>query len=78
MNIKGINCQNKHHVQYPDVPSAIIPIAHGPDLPVPKPDGNMEYSSESEHSDMTVVGRDDAYKPEKDNLPVSLTQAELR
>ena len=33
----------------------------------------MEYSSDSEHSDMTVI----VYKPEEDNQPVPLTQVEL-
>ena len=60
-----------------DVPSVIRPITHGPDLPVLEPDGNMEYSADSEHSDLTVVAGDDTYKPEVDNLPVPLTQAEL-
>ena len=76
INLKGIN-HNKHHVQYPDVPSAIRPILHSPDLPVPEPDGNMENSSDSEHWDMIVVAKNDAYKPEEDEQPVTLTQAEL-
>ena len=37
----------------------------------------MEYSSDSEYSDITVVTGDDAYKPEEDNQPVPLTLAEL-
>ena len=52
-NLKGIN------VQYLNVLSIIRPIPHDPDLPVPEPDGNMEYSFDSEHSDMTVVAGDD-------------------
>ena len=67
INLKGINCKNKHHVQYPDILSAIRLIPYGPDLPVPEPDGNMEYSSDSEHSDMTVVAGDDTYKPEEND-----------
>ena len=63
INLKEINCKNKHHVQYPNVLSVIRPISHGSELPVPEPDGNMEYSSDFEHSDMTVLG-DDTYKPE--------------
>ena len=59
----GINRKNKHHVQYPYAPSAIRPIPHGTDLPLPDPDGNMKYISDSEQSDMTVVVRDDTYKP---------------
>ena len=44
---------------------------------IPEPDGNIEYSSDIEHSDMTVVVEDDMYKPEEHNQSVSLTQAEL-
>ena len=67
INLKGINHKNKHHVQYPDVLSTIRLIPHGLDFPVPEPDGNIEYSSDSEHSDMTVVARNYAYKPEENN-----------
>ena len=42
-----------------------------------EPDGNMESSFDSEHSDMTVVAGDDAYKPEEDDQPIPLKQAEL-
>ena len=37
----------------------------------------MEYSPHSEHSDMTVLTGDDAYKSEEDDQPVPLIQAEL-
>ena len=50
--------------KYTHVRSAKRPISHDPDLPVPEPNGNMEYSSHSEHSNMTVVAREDAYKSE--------------
>ena len=77
INLKEINCKDKHYVQYSDVPSAIRPILHGPDLSVPNPDSYMEYSSDSEHSDMVVVSGDNVYNPEEDDKPVFLTQAEL-
>ena len=70
INLKGINHKNKHHVQYPNVSSVIRPIPHDPDLPVSGVDGNMEYSSDSKYSDMTVVVGDDASKP-KDDQPVN-------
>ena len=76
-NLKGINRKNKHHVQYPDVPSAIKPVPHGPDLPVPEPDVTMESSSDSKSSDMTGTAECGAYKPEVDDRLVPLTQAEL-
>ena len=77
ITLKGINWKNKHHVQYPTVPSAIRSIPQAPNLPVPGPDGNMEYSSDSKHNDMTVVAGDDAYNSEEDKQSVPLTQAEL-
>ena len=77
INIKGINFKKKHHIPYPDVTSNLRQIPHGSDLPVPEPDGNVEYSLYSKHSDMTVVARDDAYKPEENDQPVPLTQADL-
>ena len=75
INLKGINCKNKHHIQYSNIPLAIRPILHGPNLPVPEPDGN--YSFDSGHSDMAVVAKVLAYKPGEDDQPVLLTQAEL-
>ena len=76
VNLKEINPKKKHHVRYPDVPSTTRPKTYSPDLLVPKPDGNTDNSSDSEHSDKTVEAGDDAYKPEE-NKPVPLTQAEL-
>ena len=67
INLRGINRKNKFLVQYTDVPLALRPITHGPELPVPEPDGNMEYNSNFEHRHMTVVAGVDAYKTEKDN-----------
>ena len=61
INLKRINRKNKYH---------------GSDLPIPEPDGNMEYSSDFEYSDMTVVA-DDAYKPEEDDQAFPLTQAKI-
>ena len=55
INLKGINSKNKYHVQYPDVPSDIKLIPHGPELSVLGQDCNMEYSTDSEHSEMTAV-----------------------
>ena len=77
INLKGINRKNKYHVQYPDVPSAIRPIPYSWDLPDHELDVYMEYRSDSEHSDMTVITGDDAYKPTEDDQPVPLTQSEL-
>ena len=55
---KKKNRKNKHYVQCPDIPSTIRPISLDSDRPVPELDANMEYTSYSELSDMTVL----AYK----------------
>ena len=52
---------------FSDDPSAIRPIPHCSNLPDPEPDSNIEYSSDSEHSYMTIEAGDDAYKPEEDD-----------
>ena len=77
INVKGINRKNKHHVQYSDVPSTIWPILRGSDLLISEPDVNMEYNSHFEYSEMTYAARVDAYKPEEEYQPVSLTQLEF-
>ena len=74
-NLQGINRKNKHCVQYHDIPSAIIPVPHGPSLPVPKPDVEMQSSSESDNSYDRTEGAE--YWSEENNWPVPLTQADL-
>ena len=76
-NLQGINRKNKHCVQYPDVPSAIRPVPHGPDLPVPEPDVAMGSSSESKSDNTADRAQSEEYMPEENDRPVPLTQADL-
>ena len=64
--LKAINRKSKHRVQYLEVPSALRPIPHGPDFPVPEPNANMEYRYDSQRSDMIFIAGDDACKPDED------------
>ncbi|KAK3886764.1 hypothetical protein Pcinc_009084 [Petrolisthes cinctipes] len=72
-NLQGINRKNKHHVQYPEVPSAIKPVPHGPEVPIPEPDVIMESSSNPESSDAANSDESGAYKPVDDDQPMPLT-----
>ena len=36
-NVSGFTMKNKHNIQYPNLPSAIRPVLHGPDVPIPTP-----------------------------------------
>ena len=65
-NLKGINGNNKHHVQYLYVPSVIKPVLLA-QIPVPGPNVTMESSSDSESSDMTDTAECGAYRPEEDD-----------
>ena len=51
--LTGVTAKSKHIVQYPHLPSAIRPVPHSAELPVPKPPTNMTLS-DSESSDEDV------------------------
>ena len=38
----GCNVKNKHKIQYPNLPYAMWPILHGPDVPIPLPSRVLE------------------------------------
>ena len=40
--------QNKARVIYPDIPTAIRPVPHNEDIPLPIPQDNLDSSSESD------------------------------
>lgn len=51
VNVKGFNSRNKSSIVYPsNIPSAILPVPHGPDVPVPQRPEHLQDcpSSESE------------------------------
>ena len=60
-----------------NTPTFLLPINHDPGIPVPEPDGNKEYSSDSKHFVRTVVAGVDVFKLEVGDQPVPLTLAEL-
>ena len=76
-NLQGINRKNKRCVEYPDVPSAMRPVPHGSDLPVPESDVAMESSSESKSDNTADRAEGEEYMPEENDRPVPLTQADL-
>jgi hypothetical protein len=50
-DVKGYNSKNKKVILYPNLRSALRPVVHGPELPVPQPTEILEdastYSSDS-------------------------------
>ena len=47
VSVTGYNKKNKKGNKYPYLLSAIWPVPHGPDLPVPSPPDNLSDESES-------------------------------
>jgi hypothetical protein len=53
-SITGVTAKSKHTVQYPNLPSALRPLPHSAELPVPKLSTIMTLS-DSESSDEDVA-----------------------
>lgn len=78
-NIKGYSKKNKRDIEYPNLPSAIRPMPHGPDVPVPVPPSSLDTrSSESdygkEESDAQLSSSEGEFASKQPQL---ITQAEL-
>ena len=72
-NISGLSLKSKHSIQYPNLPSALRPIPHGQDLPIPTPP--EVYSVDDD-----VIDKNDAYMEDNsdpDFQPTSSTAPHL-
>ncbi len=80
-SIKGISDKNRKHLQYPSMPSAIRPVPHSLELPVPAPPTSRPSSSldTSYSSDNSSDTGDVAYAPINDTsfAPHIITTGEL-
>ena len=73
-NIQGFNKNNKQHIIYPNLHSAIRPVPHSSDFPVPIPPQTSNTDSDSSDKDCEY----DEYIPEVENkMPHFITQADL-
>ena len=54
VNVKGVVMKTKHRIKYPNIPSAIRPIPHSDELPVPVFEGFVQPSSDEEGDDVHV------------------------
>jgi hypothetical protein len=77
--IKGYNSRNKQDISYPDIPSAMRPVPHGPDVPIPVLPKSLEAAtSESSTNESNAEDATDCYLPDKtDDRPQPFTQIEL-
>ena len=79
----GMNRKKKQRIDYPNIPSAIRPVPHWVDLPVPKPKKEYTLNSEMEEEDKEKTGpyeeepTDPDFQGPASELPEKLTQDEL-
>ena len=80
-NVSGFNAKNKHHIHYSNMPSAIRPVCHGPNVPVPAPPAvlkELEESSGEMFSFYCQSAYDSEYECSGDNRPTLFEQEELK
>lgn len=76
--ITGINKKNKHIVVYPDIPSAIKPIPHGPEVPVPSSPDGAHLQEDVEDMELHDTDMSTTFQPSCSiRLPKPLTQNQL-
>ena len=79
-NVSGFNAKNKHHIPYPNLPSAIRPVPHLPDVPVPASPAalkDLEESSAEMSSSHCKSPDDSEYQCSGDQSPTLFGQEEL-
>lgn len=79
IDVSGYNSRNKKVIVYPNLPSAIRPVGHGPGLPVPEPPQSIDDVLQSSEPESDESGPDDdEFQCSPENLePQLFTQAEL-
>jgi len=76
VNVTGYNKKNKNGIKYQNLLSAVRPVPHGPDLPVPSPPGNLSHESES--SSLQSATEEMYFEPHQYDRPIDkFTQSEL-
>ena len=77
-DLRGVNKKNKHLIKYPDVPSAIKPLLHNAELPIPSPTRLKRSRSSSVSPKSHASSITDSYTPEfgasNEPLPSSRTE----
>ena len=78
-NIAGFNARNKHYIHYPNVPSGIRPVPHGPGVPIPTSPAVLKDVEESDAEISSSESRsadDSEYECNKNHRPTLFGQEE--
>lgn len=78
VNISGYSTKNKKGIFYPNLPSALRPVAHDDSIPIPVRKNIADCMTETESSSESDDDTDtDEYVPVKAQIPETFSQAEL-
>lgn len=80
--IKGFSAKSKHKIKYPDLHSAMRPVSHNEELPIPKPPENFIYDDaavqmEVGEAETASTSSDINYAPDINDQPHLINQEEL-
>jgi hypothetical protein len=62
----GMNRKRKQRIYYPNIPSAISPVPHGEDLPMPDPPIEYNLNSEMEEGNTEKTGSHEEKPTDRD------------
>jgi hypothetical protein len=75
--LKGFNTKNKKAITYPNMPSAIRPVPHGPDIPVPNPPKQLHTLQAESHATPNESSQYSEYGTDTHGTPEPFTQTEM-
>ena len=75
--VKGYSSKTKKNIAYPNLPSALLPIPHGPDVPVPSPPTYLDDVQLNSGSEISIDDEWDFCYEDKNNEPQVFGQSEL-
>lgn len=76
-DISGRNCKGKKAIVYPNLPSAIRPVAHSAELPVPEPPLEISSTDSSSASDKESLDENYELLEDTDRKPHFITGPDL-
>jgi hypothetical protein len=75
--LKGFNTKDKKGITYPNLPSAIRPVPHGPDIPVPSHPKQLHTLEPESSATPNELSGDSEYDTDTLGIPEPFTQTEL-
>jgi hypothetical protein len=75
--LKVFNTKNNKRITYPNLPSAIRPVPHGPDIPVPNPPKQLHTLKTESSATPNEASEDSAFCTDTHGTSGTFTQIEL-